>query len=201
MSVYKLPIGIRLLKEDEFPTNFEYNKDITKANIIEGYRINLVNNHKYTHFLEINVDVDKLWILFEELSRTLIDKQAFGIVGMFDENPLISKQKDKNLILSIFSKYKFELCNDGFLLFGITNVHETNYNEIFVNNYKYIQVWTSNFNLVKKVLDKYNIKEIRNINFIDEFPVASEALIKDSLPNVRSYFDVLDGVVNELGII
>lgn len=118
MAMYKLPIGIRVPDASECINGYDINEIEEKrnaANIIEGYKLRNAQEQKFTHFAEINIDSDKIWGLFETLSNNLIGNVAYGILGYKDEEPILSQFTEKRKIIDIFSKYKFELTNDGFL--------------------------------------------------------------------------------------
>jgi hypothetical protein len=44
---------------------------------------------------------------------------------------------------------------------------------------------------VDLVKEEFNLIEQENLNFIDEFPVVSEALSTDNIKNIRSYSEVI----------
>lgn len=194
MNTYKLPIGIRVPYFDEYPNGYdveEINRKRASANIVEGYKLKEVQGEKFTHFAEINVDVDKLWNLFIGLSDRLISNTAYGIIGFKDEKPNMSNFTEKQRVIEILNRYKFELANDGYIQFGIAYYDESSLNQIFVTNFKYLQVWTSDSKELAETLNKYKILEYESLNFIDEFPVVSEALSAEKISEVRHYSDVI----------
>jgi hypothetical protein len=143
MSIYKLPLGIRIPEFDEYPNKDdieEINKKRDLANIIEGYTIREVTNEKFTHFAEINVNADTIWDLFVNLSNTLFSNVAYGIIGFKGEEPILSNFTQKQKVSDIFQKYKFELSNDGYLLFGMAHYDDSSLNEIYIASYKYFKV-------------------------------------------------------------
>jgi len=165
------------------------------ANIVEGYTIREVTNEKFTHFAEINVNADTIWDLFVSLSNTLFADVAYGIIGSKGEEPILSNFTQKQKVFDIFQKYKFELSNDGYLLFGMAHYDDSSLNEIYITNYKYFKVWTTNERGLREVLANFGLLEKKDLSFIDGFPVVSKALTRDEIKGLRDHSQVL----NEIG--
>lgn len=177
MSTYKLPIGIRITDFDDYPNGYDdINRKRELANISEGYKLTAIHEEKFTHFVEINIDVDNLWSLFVALSDRLLGDTAYGVVGFKDEKPTLSNFTKKQSIIDIFNKYKFELANDGFIQFGIADYDESSLNEIFITSFKYFQVWTTNYKELIETLNNFQLLEQENLNFIDEIEKKFAAL-------------------------
>ena len=196
MNIYKLPLGISIPEFDEFPNEYDaelINKKRNEANIVEGFKVRNVSNENYTHFVEINVNVDDIWNLFMELSNKLIGDVAYGVIGFKDDEPNLSEFTKKQKIFDIFNDYKFELVNDGFIQFGLAYSDDSSFNEIHVSNFKYFQIWTSKLTVLRAVLGRFGLVE-KDINFIDEFPVVSKALQPDEIKGVRHYSQVLSEI-------
>lgn len=204
MSIYKLPLGIRVPELDEYPNGYdvhEINKARNSSNIIEGYKLNEVHNELFTHYAEVNIDADTVWNLFVSLSNKLLGHTAYGIIGFKDEKPILSDFAYKQSIIDIFKEYKFELTNDGYIQFGMAYYDEATMDEIFITSFKYLQVWTSNKNLLVEALEEFDLLEQEKLNFIDEFPVVSEALSTDTIEGVRHYSEVISGIEEEFAIL
>ncbi|SHJ96937.1 hypothetical protein SAMN02745163_02953 [Clostridium cavendishii DSM 21758] len=200
MALYKLPLGIRIPKDNEYPDGYDVksiNDKRNSANIVEGFTIKEVVGEKFSHYVEINVDVDKIWSLFCSLTRNLINDVAYGIIGFKEEEPTLSKFSKLEKIISIFQKYEFELVNDGCLEFGIANYNENSLNEIFITSFKYIKIWTNNKEGLIDVLNSFEIQEIENLQFIDEFPVVSQALSNSFNKEIRHYSEVIECIERE----
>lgn len=196
MSIYKLPLGISIPDFAEIPDEYDaesINKKRNESNIVEGFKVRKASNEKYTHFVEINVNVDDIWNLFVELSNKLIGDIAYGVIGFKDDEPVLSKFTQKQKILDIFNDYKFELVNDGFIQFGLAHNDDFSFNEIHISNFKYFQIWTSNIKVLRASLAKFGLVE-SDINFIDEFPVVSKALQPDETKGVRHYSQILSEI-------
>lgn len=197
MNTYKLPIGIRIPNFDEYPNGYnvdDINMKRNSANIIEGYKLVEVQCEKFTHFAEINIDADNIWNLFVALSDKLIGDIAYGIIGFKDEKPTMSNFTEKQKIIDILNRYNFELSNDGYIQFGIAYYDESSLNQIFITSFKYLQVWTTNSKELVETFKRYKISEQENLNFIDEFPVVSEALSADRGRGVRHYSEVINEI-------
>lgn len=202
MNTYKLPLGIRIPNFDEYPNGYnvdEINMKRDSANIIEGYKLAEVQGEKFTHYAEINIDADNIWNLFVALSDKLIGDTAYGIIGFKDEKPTMSNFTEKQRIIDILNRYNFELCNDGYIQFGIVYYDESSLNEIFITSFKYFQVWTTDSKELVETLKKYKISEQENLNFIDEFPVVSEALSSHRVRGVRHYSEVRNEIERKFG--
>lgn len=203
MSIYKLPLGIKIPEFDEIPNKDDIEeiiKNRNSANIVEGYVLREVKDEKFTHYAEININADKIWDLFVSLSNILIADIAYGIVGFKDEKPILSGFAQKQKILDILYRYKFELSNDGFLTFGMAYYDDFSLNEIYISSFKYFKVWTTNKKGLIEALASFGLSEKRDLNFIDEFPVVSKALSPDKIKGVRHYTQVLDEIYKEFEV-
>ncbi|QAA32115.1 hypothetical protein [Clostridium manihotivorum] len=200
MSLYKLPLGIRIPTNDEYPNEYDVKSINTArdtANITEGFKIAKVSDQNFTYFAEVNLDVDKIWDVFSHLANNLIDHIAYGILGFKDEEPLLSNFAEKQAIINIFEEYKFELTNDGYLEFGIAYYDNSTLNEIYISSFKYMRIWTTKKEPLIKCLNNFGIIESDNLQFIDSFPVVSEALSADSSNGIRHYSEVISCIEEE----
>ena len=196
MSLYKLPLGIRIPKNNEYPDGYDVksiNEERSSAEIIEGFKISEISGEKFSCFAEINIDANKIWDVFNHLTNKLIDDVAYGILGFKGEEPIISKFTEKETLLKIFEKFKFELTNDGYLEFGIAYYDENILNEIYVTSFKYMRIWTVKKEALIDSLNSFGIRQVENLRFIDEFPVVSEALSNGT----RHYSEVIEFIEGE----
>ena len=203
MSIYKLPVGIRLPTKEEYPSNLDFEEIDAKrsaANIVQGYKLFPVENQKYTHFLEVNVDADKIWDLFRQLVTKIKPDISYCIIGFKDdsENDFLSDFLPTYDILELLSEYSYELTNDGYLTFGAAYYNEKILNEIYVSSFKYLKIWTEYINEVIKILKQFGLNENEELNFIDEFPVCSCALIPDENNGIRHYSEVTENIKTKL---
>jgi len=200
MALYNLPLGIRIPNSDEYPKGNDsksINDKRNSANIIQAFVLREVSGEKFSYYVEVNIDADKIWDVFCELTNKLIGDIAYGIIGFKDEEPKLSEYSKTERIVEIFEKYKFELTNDGYLEFGIANNDENSMNEIFVSSFKYMKIWTTSKVLLIETLNSFGIQQIENLQFIDEFPVVSEALSGSSVKGIRHYSEVMECIERE----
>ncbi|URZ15348.1 hypothetical protein [Clostridium felsineum] len=200
MKLYKLPLGIRIPRDDEYPNGYDVKSINIKrnlANITEGFKINEVKGEKFSHYATINIDADKIWNVFCSLTSRLIDDVAYGIIGFKDDEPILSKFTNTERVIEVFRKYKFELTNDGYLQFGIANYNDKSLNEIFITSFKYMIIWTNNKEQLVQILNSFDIEKVENLQFIDEFPVVSEALTANEDDGIKHYSDVIEDIEKE----
>lgn len=199
MALYKLPLGISILKDNEYPEGYDVksiNDSRNSANIITGFRIKEIPGEKFSHYAEVNIDADKVWDVFCGLTSKLIDDVAYGIIGFKDEKPKLSGFTKTEILIDIFEEYKFELTNDGYLEFGIAYYDDNSQNEIFVSSFKNMKIWTTKKELLIDTLREFEITEIENLQFINDFPVESEAL---SGKGIRHYSEVIEFIKQAFG--
>jgi hypothetical protein len=180
MKKLELPVTIHLARKDEVPNTSEILQNILEgenANIVEGYKIlpNTSQELPFTFFSEINIDNCNLWSLFKALLLSLPQQVCF-IYGHIDSKPIYSLYKDKFSLLNNIQPYSKELSQDGFLEFGVLFQDEATLNEVFVKKGKYIQFWGTNMESFIRVMNEHSLYEIEDLNFIDEYPVATESL-------------------------
>lgn len=200
MTLYKLPLGIRIPKNNEYPKGYNVksiNNKRNSANIVKGFIIKEASGEKFSHYAEVNIDADEIWDVFCGLTNKLIDDVAYGILGFKDEEPRLSEFTKTERLIEIFEKYKFELTNDGYLEFGIANYDEDSLNEILVSSFKYMKIWTDRKELLVETLNSFGIQQIENLQFIDEFPVVSEALSINIAKGIRHYSEVMECIERE----
>jgi hypothetical protein len=200
MIEYKLPLGIRVPRDDEYPSDVdvsEVNENRNSANIVEGFTFKEVSADKYNYYTEVNVDADRGWDLFCCLTNSLIKENAYGIVAFKGQEPKLSQFTNVNTILNILEKHKFELTNDGYLEFGIASYDENSLNEVFVTSYKYFKIWSKEKDSLINALINFGLEEVAELQFVDEFPVVSEALTDEIAKGSMHYSGVLDYIEKE----
>ncbi len=173
--------------------DFERNKN----NITNGYMFSENEDYKGFKFAyEINIDASLLWDLFWDIGDTLFEEldDIYCIYGLKDEEMELTDYKPKDCIKSVLEKYKYSIVNDGFLSVGIAFDKEI-IEEVFIESFKYLRVYTSQKDKLDAVLEKYNLKENPNLRFIDEFIVCSETVADDS-KNVLHPDDIVKALDN-----
>lgn len=182
----ELPKTIRFLNEDEIPNNPSVLKrweECKTTNIVQGYTFKLNENNTeneligFKFYCEINIDNSNLWNLVLALSKTLPDVAAV-LFGHIDFDLNYGNYNEKTEILEFISKYKKELTQDTFINFGLIYNDDENLVEIFVDESKYIKYWGVNEEFFRKIMDDFNLKEIENLEFIDEYPKVREVLTR-----------------------
>lgn len=180
MKPLKLPPTIRTARLDELPARPDLIERIEKrkhANIVEGFtlRKNPSNDHPFEFYAEINIDNDRLWLLFTTLLQDM-PREISLIYGHIDDEPSYGPYVDKADMLERLTPYKNELSCDGFLEFGIIHQQDTYLEEVYVKKSKFIQYWGMNEARFRDTMSSYTIHEVEGLNFIDEYPLATEAL-------------------------
>ncbi|MDQ2088128.1 hypothetical protein RBH29_17005 [Herbivorax sp. ANBcel31] len=193
--MYKLPKGIRIPNITDISNEFnieEINKKRSEAKIVEGFTLKEEKNKKWSFYARINIDIDKFWNLFCQLCNVLfLNQNPRGMVGFKNTQPYVGKELSLSELLSIFSDYEYELLNDGYLEFGIANFRENSFCEVFVNNFKIIYVWGSKLEEFILLMDQFNLQKNDCLQFINDFPVISEALLEDGKSH---YLEVIDDI-------
>lgn len=180
MKPLQLPPTIRTARLDEVPARSDLIDRIASrqtANIVEGFtlRENPSVDSPFKFFADINVDNQNLWALFTSLLLQLPEKICL-IYGHIDDDPSYSPYLDKYEIVNKLEPYKIELCNDGFLEFGVLHHQETYLEEVFIKKSKFIQYWGMDEARFRRTMIQYDIYEVEGLNFIDEYPLVTEAL-------------------------
>ncbi len=181
----ELPITLRVPLPNEVPMDETVLANIKKsetANIVEGYTIKNKDenpehsNLEFEFYSEINIDNSRLWKLFIELTNFLPNEVAL-ISGHIDDDEINYKNNlDKTEIINLLNKYEKELTSDTFLKFGLIFHSDKQLVEVFVDETKYIKFWGSDRNTFENVLQKFGLNNIKDLEFIDEFPKVRHSL-------------------------
>lgn len=182
----ELPKTIRFLNREEIPNNPSVLKrweESKVANIVQGYTFKLNENNPeneligFNFFSEINIDNWNLWDLMLALSQTLPDVTAV-LFGHIDFDLNYGNYEEKKGILEFISQYKREITQDAFISFGLIYNDDENLVEIFIDESKYIKYWGVDENLFREIMNDFGLKEIENLEFIDEYPKVREVLTR-----------------------
>lgn len=176
----EIPPTIRLPQIDELPNNpevFERLKEREHANIVEGYKLinNTTHDLPFSFYAEINVDNSRLWDLFKAIVGALPDEISC-IYNLYDNEAIFSDYRDKKSILAQLENYKTEITQDCNLEIGLIYQTDDTLEEVFIPESKYLKVWSNNEVDFRQLMKDFNLSEISNINFIDEFPKVVEPL-------------------------
>ncbi|HCR77050.1 MAG TPA: hypothetical protein DIW37_11735 [Chryseobacterium sp.] len=182
----EFPKTIRFLNEDEIPNNPSILKrweESKIANIVQGYTFKLKENNSehesigFDFFAEINIDNSNLWNLTVALSKTLPEVAAV-LFGHIDFDLNYGNYEEKDSILKFINQYKKELTQDAFINFGLIYNDDESLVEIFIDESKYIKYWGVDEELFRKIMNDFELEEIKNLEFIDEYPKVREALTR-----------------------
>ena len=173
---------------------------VAKAEELNGLQDFPAENQKYTHFLEVNIDADKIWDIFAKLVNGVLPNISYCILGFKDDsdNDFLGEFMSTDAILEALSEYSYELTNDGYLTFGIAYYNDKILNEIYVSSFKYLKIWTENIDRVTEILKQFGLEENEKLNFIDEFPICSCALVPGENNGIRHYSEVMENIKAKL---
>lgn len=180
----ELPQTIRFADREEIPNDPAILKrwaESGSANIVQGYTFRLNENNSeneligFNFYSEINIDNSNLWNLIMALSETMPDVAAV-LFGHTDFDINYGNYEEKIAILEFISQYKKEITQDAFISFGLIYNDKESLIEIFIDESKYIKYWGVDENFFRKIMNDFNLKEIENLEFIDEYPKVREIL-------------------------
>ena len=163
-----------------------------KENISNGYLISESDDPRFRFAYEINIDASRLWDFFWDISQALFGEldDIYCIYGLKDEEMSLTDYKPKDYIKSVLEKYKYSIVHDGFLSVGVAFDKEI-VEEVFIESYKYLRIFTTQKDKVDSVLSKYDLKENPDMRFIDEFIVVSET-VSDESKGILHPDDIVD---------
>jgi hypothetical protein len=180
----ELPKTLRAPEIDEIPMNSSVSERLKlreTAKIVEGFKIlpkdnNPENNElAFNFYAEINIDNSKLWDLILELSKQMPNEISL-IFNHSDCEPEYGKYSDKNQTLDFLAKYETEIISDTFIDIGMIFHSDSELIEIFVSESKYIKFWGVDQESFLKSMNKFDLKVIDGIEFVDEYPKVREPL-------------------------
>ncbi|MCU7548747.1 hypothetical protein OCK74_06440 [Chitinophagaceae bacterium LB-8] len=180
MKLLQLPPTIRTARPDEVPKRPEFLDKITAskaANIVEGYVFHYNESHDlpFRFFAEINVDNKNLWTLFKTLFLQLPEEICL-VYNYKDDEPTYSGYTNKYEVLNKLEQFNVEITQDGFLEIGALFNDENFMEEVFIRSPKYLQYWGVDEERFRKTMTEFELYEVPALNFIDEYPLVTEAL-------------------------
>jgi hypothetical protein len=173
----ELPRTIRDLEVVEIPSGdvaavMERLRLKSEAKIIEGYKL-LKNNEKselpFSFYSEININNSRLFYLFIGLCN-LLPKTVALIFGFYGDDLNYGIYTDRNDIIEELKKYKREIIEDCDLELGLINQTESQLTEVFINECKYVKFWGTDEKSFRELMDDFELEEVNDIEFIDEYP-------------------------------
>lgn len=88
------------------------------------------------------------------------------------------------------SKYRREISEDCHLELGLIHHTELELIEVFIAEAKYIKFWGTDETSFRNIMHKFNLSEIRDIEFIDEYPKAVYPL-KSIIEDVADTYEII----------
>ena len=195
MKPLLLPPTIRTARPDEVPKDDKILNRIAErdhANIVEGYtlKLNPSDEYPFVFSAEINIDNNRLWLLFKTLILQLPAEIAC-IYHHIDDEPTYGIYTDKFAVLNHLEPYKIEIAQDGFLEIGLIFNNEEFLEEAFIKKAKYIQYWGMDKARFENTMHEFELYQTDDINFMDEYPLTTESL-KMYNPAVHDTEEVLE---------
>lgn len=148
------------------------------SKVVEGYTVDVnVGGGIYKYYAEINIDNDRLWLLFKYIVIGFTGEVAL-IYHHRDFEPSYGCYLDKYVLLNGVEKYEKELVEDGNLMFGVTHQSDDDsvFEEVFIHRTKYIQCWGMNIDKFKGIMEKFELYQVDGLNFVGEFPLETVPL-------------------------
>ena len=180
MRRLEIPPTLRSIRLHEIPNRADVTESIQRsleAKIIEGYTLkdNTAHELPFKFYAEINIDNPRLWELFKTLALHLPEEISL-IFNHVDGETHYGKYQEKYSVLIDISNYSLELTKDCFLEFGAIHHTDDFLEEVFVDCTKYIKYWGMDEAWFRATMLDYQVFEIPDLNFMDEFPKVREAL-------------------------
>lgn len=180
----ELPVTLRPPELDEVPKNAAIIERLElrkSAKIVEGFKIlpkdvNPVHEElTFNFYAEININNSRLWSLVLELGQQLPDEISL-IFNHIDCEPEYGKYTDRKQTLDFLANYEKEIVADTYINLGMIFHTDTELIEIFIPESKYIKFWGVDKELFLSSMKKFNLRQIDDIEFVDEYPKVRQPL-------------------------
>ena len=112
-------------------------------------------------------------IIISKSNKNLIKYDQKNNEIIFENKPL-KLTKTEFEILKYLEDYKTELIHDTLLIWGLIYHDNENLTEIYVDESKYLKYWGNNEEKFRNIMNQFNLSEIENLEFIDEYPKVRE---------------------------
>jgi hypothetical protein len=191
----ELPPTLRFPRKNELPKNseaFELLEKTKTANIVEGFTF-LENDSRdlpFEFYAEININNSRIWKLFTAFAN-LLPADVSCVYNLFEEEAIYSQYLEKEFILAELERHQKEFSQDCNLEFGLVFDSDELFEEIFVSETKYLKFWGNNEVAFRNLMSEFNLQEIQNLNFVDEFPKVIKPLSKFD-KNIKSSEEVIE---------
>jgi hypothetical protein len=171
----EFPDGVRLAQLEEIPGP-EADRSaawarVKQAYIVPGFTVtDSLSDQRFGHYAEINVNASQIWALFCDLCAGLLSDPASLIASDADTEPCHILEGEVAKILNALEIYRYQLAHDGFLQFGLLNDRVEEVTEVLVTPTKHFKVWLNDAERFRSIMDKREIPERTNMEFMDEYP-------------------------------
>jgi hypothetical protein len=191
-----LPQGIELAKPEDINNSSELTNRINEAKINAGYTISFCRTQSFEYYAEVSIDIGKAWGLFHLLCKELLPITGVFLIGEIDEEPVMIENLNILRLLDFLEQFKFYLCHDCHIQFGLgANLYGRTC-EIFVSPTKHFQIWTDEVRIFNGIMEKFSLVEKPGLQFIDEFPRITINLSYGE--DFYGYNDLINFIVREL---
>src|SRR5207253_2011475 len=116
-----------------------------------------------------NINNDRLWQLFLALAEDM-PGEVHCVYGLYEDEATTTDYFPKNNVLKYLSAVEKELTMDCTLEFGLLFHSKEVLTEIFIPESKYIKFWGNDKTKFLQHMQAFQLKEIPNLAFIDEYP-------------------------------
>ena len=175
------PAGVRFPVDGEFPAGYESDREkIAMADITVGYVEMPLEGKAFKSYFEANVHATDVWRVFSGLVDVMFDDVAAPILCVKEEEPILGPYTDRTRAIEALEKHQYLLSNDGMWEFGLIFQHEGITEEVYVASEKYFKVWTNEPSAVKNVFAQFGLPQELSLEFIDEYPHISIALMDEN---------------------
>lgn len=187
-----------------------------RKDINECFTLQKKSNFPYEYVIQIIASRERIFPLFLSLSSYVGDPCMTILEARHDpEYPVVYSSKSHSIedALKLFKEYSFQLVNDGFTGFGLASDQF----EVFLDDYKVIQVFCNSKDIIIKEMDKFEIARIKQIKqlisgphshfpintiFSEDYSSEFEPLPNDEIERFKSdpqtYSNFFDNIVKEL---
>jgi hypothetical protein len=176
----EFPDGVRLARLEELPgPESRRSADWARvqcANIAPGYSLAESNSPRFSGYAEINVNAPHIWAVFHDLCQSLLGPRATLVASEVDVEPVSLGSGDTCSIIAVLERYKYQLSHDGFVQFGLICARDDAITEVFVAPTKHFKVWLNNEGNFRLIMDRYGLRKLSKLEFIDEYPRTTIAL-------------------------
>ena len=115
------------------------------------------------------------------------------IFGHIDFEINYGNYENKYAILNYIKEFETELTQDTFMNWGLIYHDGENLIEIFVDESKFLKYWGTDEERFRQIMNNFELKENKNLEFIDEYPKVRES-IQLHFQNVLNTKELIDNL-------